>query len=119
MLTQTTARHRAFAPQRVLAVSLAVAAATLPAHAEEPALTPERAVAIALAGNPTLAQIKARAEALAALPDQEGALADPSLSFEALNLPTAYGLNLHKEDMTMLEVGVSQTIPFQIGRAHA
>lgn len=117
MPTQTATRHRAFAPQRILALGLILAAATLPAQAEEPVLTPERAVAIALAGNPTLAQIKARAEALAALPGQEGALADPSLSFEALNLPTAYGLNLHKEDMTMLEVGVSQTIPFPGKRA--
>jgi cobalt-zinc-cadmium efflux system outer membrane protein len=99
----------------LLALSLILTAR--PAPAEEPALTPERAVAIALAGNPTLAQIKARAEALAALPDQEGALADPSLSFEALNLPTGYGLNLHKEDMTMLEVGISQTIPFPGKRA--
>ncbi len=80
--------------------------------ADEPVLTAERAVAIALEGNPGLAQIKARAEAMAAIPSQEGSLPDPTLNFDALNLPTADGLNLRKEDMTMLEVGVSQAIPF-------
>jgi outer membrane protein TolC len=75
-------------------------------------ITPERAVAIALEGNPGLAQIRARAEAMAAIPSQEGSLPDPSLSFGALWLPTASGLNLHKDDFTMMEVGVSQAIPF-------
>ncbi len=95
-----------------LALALLLAAWATPASADEPPMTPERAVAIALEGNPTLAQIKARAEAMAAIPAQEGSLADPTLSFEALNLPTASGLSLRKEDMTMLEIGVSQAIPF-------
>ncbi|WP_161990624.1 TolC family protein [Candidatus Methylobacter oryzae] len=80
--------------------------------ADEPVLTPERAVGIALADNPNLAQIKARSEAMAAIPSQEGSLPDPTINIGALNLPTANGLNLQKEDMTMLEVGVSQAIPF-------
>ena len=75
-------------------------------------ITPERAVAIALEGNPGLAQIRARAEAMSAVPSQEGSLPDPTLSFGALWLPTASGLNLHKDDFTMMEVGVSQAIPF-------
>lgn len=82
------------------------------ARAEETVLTIERAVATALEGNPTLAQIKARAEAMAAIPSQEGTLPDPTLSFGALNLPTASGLNLNREEMTMMAVGVSQAIPF-------
>lgn len=79
--------------------------------ADEP-LTPERAVGIALEDNPGLAEIKARAEAMAAIPSQEGSLPDPTVSFGALWLPVASGLNLHKDDFTMMEVGVSQTIPF-------
>jgi cobalt-zinc-cadmium efflux system outer membrane protein len=80
--------------------------------ADEPMLTLERAVGIALADSPSLAQIKARSEAMAAMPSQEGSLPDPTLNFGALYLPTANGLSLQKEDMTMLEVGISQPIPF-------
>jgi len=94
----------------VVAVYLAATSSGWPA--DEPVMMPERAVAIALEGNPGLAQIKARAEAMAAVPSQEGALPDPTLSLEALNLPTADALSLRKEDMTMLEVGVSQSVPF-------
>ncbi|WP_036242590.1 TolC family protein [Methylobacter luteus] len=80
--------------------------------ADEPILTLEQAISMALADNPSLAQIKARSEAMAAIPSQEGSLPDPTLNFGALYLPTANGLNLQKEDMTMLEVGISQPIPF-------
>ncbi len=83
---------------------------TLPA--EELELTPERAVSIALEDNPNLAQIKARSDAMAEIPSQEGTLPDPTVNFGALNLPAANGLNLNREDMTMLEVGFSQAIPF-------
>lgn len=75
-------------------------------------MTPQRALAIAFEGNPGLAQIRARAEAMAAIPSQEGSLPDPTLRFGALWLPTASGLDLHRDDFTMMEVGVSQTIPF-------
>ena len=74
-------------------------------------ITLETAVAHALAGNPGLAEIKARAEALAAVPSQAGALPDPTINFGMLNVPTS-NFNLQQEDMTMLEMGVSQTIPF-------
>jgi len=80
--------------------------------ADEPVLTPQRAVGIALEDNPSLAEIKARAEAMAAIPSQEGSLPDPTVSFGALWLPVASGLSLNKDDFTMMEVGVSQTIPF-------
>ncbi|OAI06958.1 TolC family protein [Methylomonas sp. 11b] len=80
-------------------------------HADETILSIEQAVQLAQAGNPGLAEIKARAEALAAIPSQEGALPDPTLNFDTLNVPTS-SFSLHKEDMTMMDVGVSQTIPF-------
>ena len=74
-------------------------------------MTLDGAVARALAGNPGLAEIKARAEALAAAPSQAGALPDPTVNFGMLNMPTS-NFNLRQEDMTMVEMGVSQTIPF-------
>lgn len=70
-----------------------------------------QAIELAQTGNPGLAEIKARADALAAVPSQEGALPDPTLNFDTLNLPTD-SFSLHREDMTMMDVGVSQTIPF-------
>lgn len=79
--------------------------------AENDELSLQQAVELAQAGNPGLAEIKARAEALAAIPSQEGALPDPSVNFDALNLPTN-GFSLRREDMTMLDIGVSQSIPF-------
>jgi outer membrane protein, heavy metal efflux system len=80
--------------------------------ADGPILTPERAISIALEGNPNLAQIQARSDAMAAIPSQEGTLPDPTLSFGALWLPVASGLSLDKDDFTMMEVGISQPIPF-------
>jgi len=77
----------------------------------EAELTLGKALAQALAGNPGLAEIRARADAMAAIPSQAGALPDPTLSVDLLNVPTS-SFNLRKEDMTMLGVGISQTIPF-------
>jgi cobalt-zinc-cadmium efflux system outer membrane protein len=74
-------------------------------------LTLDQAIELALTGNPGLAEIKARAEAMAAVPSQEGTLPDPTLRFGALYLPTS-SFNLHQDDFTMMEVGVSQEIPF-------
>lgn len=84
----------------------------LPAAAAPPTpLTLEAAVAEALAGNPGLAEIRARAEAMAAVPSQEGSLPDPVLRFDAQNLPTN-SFNLRQEDMTYLQAGFSQELPF-------
>ena len=105
-------RHGAIA---VLCLSaLCSSRSVLGAHPPEESepITPERAVAIALEGNPGLAQIRARAEAMAAIPSQEGSLPDPSLSFGALWLPTASGLSLNRDGFSMLEIGLSQAIPF-------
>jgi cobalt-zinc-cadmium efflux system outer membrane protein len=85
-------------------------------RAAEPVLTLKRAVELALAGNPGLAEIKARAEALAAVPSQAGALPDPTLNVDLLNVPTR-NFDLRREDMTMLEIGLSQTFPFPGKRA--
>jgi len=79
--------------------------------ADESDLSIQQSVEQALSGNPSIAEIKSRAEALAAIPSQEGALPDPTLNFGMLNVPTR-SFNLQKEDMTMIEVGLSQTIPF-------
>ena len=79
--------------------------------ADEAVLTLDQAIELALAGNPGLAEIKARAEAMAAIPPQAGSLPDPALNLDLLNVPTR-SFDLRKEDMTMLEVGLSQKIPF-------
>jgi outer membrane protein TolC len=78
---------------------------------DESILTLNQAIELALTGNPGLAEIRARAEAMAAVPSQEGTLPDPTLRFGALYLPTS-SFNLHQDDFTMMEVGVSQEIPF-------
>ena len=78
---------------------------------ENTEITLDAAVARALAGNPGLAEIKARAEAMATVPSQAGALPDPTVNFGMLNMPTS-NFNLRQEDMTMMEMGVSQIIPF-------
>lgn len=81
------------------------------ANADKPILTLDKAIEQALSGNPGLGQIKARAEALATIPSQAGTLPDPTVNIGLLNVPTS-SFDLHKEDMTMLEMGVSQSIPF-------
>ena len=79
--------------------------------ADKSLLTLKLALAQALAGNPGLAEIKARAEALAAVPAQMGALPDPTISFDMQNVPTRT-FDLRKEDMTMLGVSINQAFPF-------
>jgi len=71
----------------------------------------EDAVAISLADNPGLAAMKTRAEALAAIPSQKGALPDPRLSLNAINLPID-SFDFTQEGMTQLQVGFSQMLPF-------
>ncbi len=81
-------------------------------NAEEPAeLTLHSATNIAIQDNPGLAQIKARAKAMAAIPSQVGSLPDPMISFNTLNLPVD-SFDTQQENMTQFKVGISQTIPF-------
>ncbi|SMF95006.1 Outer membrane protein TolC [Methylomagnum ishizawai] len=98
-------------PWRQALVLLCLAALPPVSQAAEPELTLQHAVELALAGNPGLAEIKARAQALAAVPPQAGAMPDPTFNVDLLNVPTR-SFSLRQEDMTMLEFGVSQTIPF-------
>ena len=74
-------------------------------------LTLESAIEEARLNNPGLAKTKARAEAMATLPSQMGALPDPMLSVGVMNLPTDT-YDFEQEPMTQLRVGVSQKIPF-------
>ncbi|MCG6900975.1 MAG: TolC family protein [Gammaproteobacteria bacterium] len=62
-------------------------------------------------GNPGLAEMQARAEAMSAIPPQAGALPDPMLTLGALNLPTDT-FDLDQEPMTQLQIGIEQSLPF-------
>jgi len=74
-------------------------------------LTIDAAIAAALRENPGLAEIKARADAMAEIPSQEGTLPDPMVSFTAMSLPVD-SFSTSSEDMTQMQFGISQMIPF-------
>ncbi len=74
-------------------------------------LTADDAVALAVAGNPSLSQMRARYEAMAQVPAQVGVLPDPVLSVNALNFPTD-SFEYRQEPMTQIQVGISQRFPF-------
>lgn len=74
-------------------------------------LTVEIAVDTALHENPGLSEMRARADAMAAIPSQAGSLPDPRLSVGAVNFPTD-GFSFTHEPMTQVQVGLSQVIPF-------
>ena len=76
-----------------------------------PALSLADAVATATEGNPGLAEMQARADAMAAVPSQVGALPDPTVSLNALNLPTDT-FSLDQEPMTQMQIGIEQSLPF-------
>lgn len=71
----------------------------------------DHAVQIALEANSRLLTLNAEAEAMAYAPSQIGALPDPMLSFNAMNLPTDT-FDLDQEPMTQLQLMLSQKIPF-------
>lgn len=77
----------------------------------ELSLMESEAIAIALRDNPNLAQIRARFDAMSEVPSQVGTLPDPTISFNAMNLPTN-SFDLDQEPMTQLQIGFSQMIPF-------
>ncbi|WP_431064226.1 TolC family protein [Methylotuvimicrobium sp.] len=79
--------------------------------AEQAVLTLQAATELAMLDNPGLAQINARAQAMAAIPSQVGTMPDPVISFNALNLPTDT-FDTRQEPMTQMQFGVSQSIPF-------
>ncbi len=74
-------------------------------------LTLNHALARVQAENPGLAEMQARAEAMAAIPSQVGSLPDPIVSFNTLNLPTDT-FDVDQEAMTQLQFGISQQIPY-------
>ncbi len=74
-------------------------------------LTLQSALDIAVQDNPGLSQMQARSEAMAAIPSQVGTLPDPVISFNALNLPVG-SFDLAQENMTQMQGGISQAIPF-------
>lgn len=71
----------------------------------------ENAVATALENNPALAGLHAQTEAMRTIPSQAGALPDPMLSLNAMNLPTD-SFDLDQEPMTQMQLAVSQSFPF-------
>ncbi len=73
-------------------------------------LTLQASVEIALERNPGLAGARAKAEALETIAPQEGALPDPRLGLNALNLPTDT-FALDQEPMTQLQLFLSQSVP--------
>ncbi|MGZ4994628.1 MAG: TolC family protein, partial [Methylobacter sp.] len=74
-------------------------------------LTLKSATEQAVRDNPDLAQMQSRAQAMAAIPSQMGALPDPEISFNAMSLPVNT-FSTRQEDMTQLGAGISQAIPF-------
>ncbi len=102
-------------PLKVLLFSLLISSVIgifSPVTAHSSKLLPlETAVSLAVQGNPGLAQIQARSEAMAAIPSQVGTLPDPVLSLNALNMPTDT-FNLDQEPMTQMQFGVMQALPF-------
>ncbi len=79
-------------------------------HVSSP-LTLQAAVDLAVRDNPSLAQIQARSESMAAIPPQKGSLPDPTLSFNAMNIPTDT-FNFSQEPMTQMQFGLMQAMPF-------
>ncbi|WP_026601773.1 TolC family protein [Methylomonas methanica] len=84
---------------------------SIAAAAEQSLLTVEAATQKVAQDNPDLAQMLARAKAMAAIPSQEGSLPDPQISFNAMSLPTN-SFSTRPEDMTQIGFGLSQAIPF-------
>lgn len=90
---------------------------TLPAKAGEPVVDQDHPLTLTSAldraenNNPSLAAIRARYQALRAVPDQAGSLPDPEISFNAINLPVDT-FDIPQEAMTQLQLGISQKFPF-------
>lgn len=74
-------------------------------------LSEEQVVARVIKSNPDLAAIRSRYEALAAVPTQLATLPDPILFLGAVNLPTDT-FDLDQENMTQMQIGISQKFPF-------
>ena len=102
------ARRRSLSMFRARSCALAwlVASASLPAHALDLA----EAERIAVERDAMLRQLAAEAQGMRERAVAEGQLMDPKLRLGAVNVPVD-SFSLDAEDMTMLEVGVSQEFP--------
>jgi len=94
-----------------ITIGLLLVANSVAASEEHDVITLDTATKLAVQNNPDLAQMRARAEAMAAIPSQVSTLPDPEISLNARNLPTNT-FNTGQEDMTMIGPGISQAIPF-------
>jgi outer membrane protein TolC len=82
------------------------------AHAPDTSvLQLEQAVLTAVEQNPGLASLQAQSAAMHTLPSQVGALPDPTLSLNAMNLP-ADTFRTGQEPMTQMQLAISQSFPF-------
>ncbi len=79
--------------------------------AEQTVLSLDLALEEARINNPNLAKMQARSQAMAAMPTQAGALPDPTIHFNAMNIPNDT-YHLDQEPMTQLQVGISQAFSF-------
>jgi outer membrane protein, heavy metal efflux system len=95
----------------VMTIGVSLVTNSAVASEKQGILTLNAATKLAVQNNPDLAQMQARAEAMAAIPSQISTLPDPEISFNARNLPTNT-FNTGQEDMTMIGPGISQAIPF-------
>lgn len=68
-------------------------------------------IQLAIKENPKLESSQAKFDALAQMPEQAGALPEPRLIFNAVNLPLD-SLSLSQTPMTQIQFGVSQNFPF-------
>ncbi|HHJ38899.1 MAG: transporter [Methylothermaceae bacteria B42] len=104
-------------PKWLLCLSLVLQAAVVAADSSPPSTAEKNPLTLALAlrqaesANPSLAAIRARYQALKAVPPQAGSLPDPVVSFNALNLPVDT-FDIPQEAMTQLQFGISQALPF-------
>lgn len=76
-----------------------------------PGLSVSEAVNKAVRDNPSLAQLRARYEALQEIPSQVGTLPDPMIGFGAMNFP-ATNFHRRQEPMTQVQLTFMQSIPF-------
>ena len=81
------------------------------AEAATNTLSLRHALDLANQGNPGLAEMQARAKAMAAVPSQAGSLPDPVISIGLANLPTD-SFSTSQEAMTQWQLGVTQAIPY-------
>ncbi len=70
-----------------------------------------QAVQLALENNPELQGLEAQAAAMHTMPSQAGALPDPMLSLNAMNLPVDT-FDTGQEPMTQMQLALSQSFPF-------